>query len=110
MKKDLKLPPQLIGVHEDALRIMATAFKIERMPALVMASCSSPNQAMEIDFEPGAGQEMIDYIVARSDLRNRWGRFALEYEGKRFDCAVTADRNRNPTWVSVSWVSESKKR
>lgn len=104
-RKDLKLPPQLIGVHEDALRIMATAFKIERMRTLVMASCSSPNQAMEIDFEPCAGQEMIDYIVAQSDLRNREGRFALEYEGRRFDCAVTADRNRDPIWVNVSWES-----
>ena len=103
--KDMKLPPQLIGVHEDALRIMATAYKIERMATLVMASCSSPNQAMEIDFEPGAGQEMIDYIVAQSDLRNRRGRFALEHEGKRFDCSVTADKNRNPTCVSVSWES-----
>jgi len=101
---ELKLPPQLIGVHEDALRINATALKIEH----VMASCSSENQAMEIDFEAAAGQEMLDYIVARSAVRKGRGRFLLEYEGKRFNCTVTTDGSRTPSCVNVSWESDIK--
>jgi hypothetical protein len=98
----------LIGVHEDALRINATAFKIEQLPPIVMASCSSENQAMEIDFEAAAGQEMIDYIVSQSAARKGRGRFLLEYEGKRFNCTVTTDGSRSPSWVNVSWESSIK--
>ena len=106
---ELRLPPQLVGVHEDALRVHATAFKIERIPPLVMASCSSGNQAVEIDFEPAAGQEMIDYVVAMSGVRGGTGRLVLEYEGKRFDCMVTADQSRSPAWVEVSWAPGSRR-
>ncbi len=108
-RTEMMLPPQLIGVLEDALRIQATAFKIEHLPPVVMASFSTPSQAMEIDFEPEAGQEMIDYIVGQSSLRNGKGRFVLEYEGKRFECTVTAERNRVPGWVRVSWALDSER-
>jgi hypothetical protein len=107
VKTGLKLPPQLIGVHLDALRTNAVAFKIERFPSLVMASCSSQNQAMEIDFEIGAGQEMIDYIVAQGGIRNGKGGFLLEYEGNRFNCTVATDGQKTPAWVEVSWQTAS---
>ena len=100
---ELKLPPQLIGVHEDALRVKATAFKIEQFPTLIMASCSVQDQAVEIDFETRAGQEMIDYVVARSAPRNGKGKFVLEYEGKKFNCTVATDGRRQPAWVEVHW-------
>lgn len=102
-KTDMKVPPQLIGVQEDALRINATAFKLQRFPTLIMASCSSQNQAMEIDFETAAGQEMIDYIIAQSAPRNGKGRFVLEYEGRQFTCSVITDGNRKPAWLEVCW-------
>ena len=95
-------------MHEDGLRINATAFKIEQLPPIFMASCSSENQAMEIDFEADAGQEMIDYIVARSAVRKGRGRFLLEYDGKRFNCTVTTDGSRRPAWVRVSWKPDTK--
>ncbi len=65
---------------------------------------------MEIDFETGAGQEMIDYIVAQSNLRNGKGNFLLEYDGNQFRCKVTTDGNRNPSWVEVCWKSAGTKR
>ena len=109
-KKEMKLPPQLIGVHEDALRTAATAFKVQRFPTLVRASCLSQNQAMEIDFEIEAGQEMIDYVVGRSAPRKGKGRLVLEYEGKRFNCAVTTDGTPSPSWVEVRWALGNTKR
>ena len=105
-KTGMKLPPQLIGVHEDALRISATAFKLQQFPTLIMASCSTQGHAVEIDFETAAGQEMIDYIVAQSKPRNGKGRFVLDYEGKQFKCSVTTDGNRSPCWVEVCWKAE----
>jgi len=109
-KTDMKLPAQLIGVHEDALRINATHFAIDKFASIVMASCSNQNEAIEIDFEMAAGQEMIDYIVAQSELRKGRGKFQLEYEGKRFNCTVTSDGRRKPKWVQMSWKSQETKR
>jgi uncharacterized protein with von Willebrand factor type A (vWA) domain len=102
-KNTMTVPPQLIGVLDDAIQIAATSFKLETFPTHIMASFSVPSQAMEIDFEMDAGQEMIDYLVAQATA-GRIGRFSLEYHGRRLDCQVTLDKRRRPSWVQISWA------
>ena len=61
IQKTPPVPPQLIGVHVDAVAIGATSFRLEPNPPHIMASFSVPSRASEIDFEHWAGQEMMDY-------------------------------------------------
>jgi hypothetical protein len=102
-KQKATVPPQLLGVLEDAMRIAATRFRLETFPTHIMASFAGQFQATEIDFEMEAGQEMIDYLLARSST-NREGRFLLEYEGRRLECLVASEKRRRPSWVEVSWT------
>jgi len=98
----MTVPPQLLGVLDDAIQITATRFRLETFPTHIMASFSVRSQATEIDFEMDAGQEMIDYLMAQNSA-SRDDSFSLEYEGRRLECQVTSDRKRRPSWVEVSW-------
>src|SRR6266487_2765060 len=96
-KNTKSVPPQLIGVLDDAMQIAATRFKLETFPTHIMASCSAQSQAMEIDFEMDAGQEMIDYLMTLATACSA-SSFPLEYNGRQLDCRVTFDRKRRPNW------------
>ena len=99
------VPPQLIGLHFDAVAIGATSFRLEPNPPHIMASFSVPSRACEIDFESWGGQEMLDYLREQiTDQKAKTGSFVLEYEGKRYQCRVTIDRMRNPERAEVSWT------
>ena len=105
IKKTDTVPPQLIGVHVDAVAIGATTFRLEPNPPHIMASFSTASQAAEIDFESWGGQEMIDYLLGKiTNPKAKTGNFVLEYEGKRYQCRVTVDRMRNPQRAEVSWA------
>jgi len=68
-----------------------------------MASFSAQSQAMEIDFEMDAGQEMIDYLMTQATAGGA-NSFPLEHDGRQLECRVTFDTKRQPSWVQVSWV------
>ena len=102
-KNAKSVPPQLVGVLDDAMQIAATSFKLETFPTLIMASFSTQSQASEIDFEMDAGQEMIDYLMAQASAGST-SSFPLEHNGRQLECRVTFDRKRRPTWVQVSWA------
>jgi len=105
IKKTGTVPPQLIGVHLDAVAIGATAFGLEPNPPCIMASFAAGNQATEIDFESRAGQEMIGYLLGKiTDPKAKTGSFVLEYDGRRYQCQVTVDQKRNPQRVEVTWT------
>jgi hypothetical protein len=105
IEKTGAVPPQLIGVLADAVAIGATAFRLEPFARHFMASYSVPSQAGEIDFESWSGQEMMDYLLGRiPDPKAKTGSFALEYEGKQYQCRVMVDRTRNPQRAEVSWT------
>lgn len=101
-KKSATVPPQLIGVFDDAMQIAATSFRLETFPTHIMASFSVQSQAGEIDFEMEAGQEMIDFLLAQATA-TATGRFSLDYNGRRLDCQVSSDKRRRPSWVQISW-------
>jgi len=101
--KTSPVPPQLIGVLDDVMKIAATSFRLETFPTHVMASFSVKSEATEIDFEMWSGQEMIDYLMAQTSAGSA-GRLSLEYDGRRLDCQVTSDKKRRPSWVQVSWA------
>ena len=61
IQKTHPVPPQLIGVHVDAVAIGATSFRLVPNPPHIMASFSTASQAGEIDFENSAGQEMLSW-------------------------------------------------
>jgi hypothetical protein len=104
-KKTAKVPPQLIGVHVDAVQIGATSFRLEPNPPQIMASFSTDSRATEIDFEGWAGQEMIDYLLGQiSQETGKTGSFVLEYESHRYKCTVAIDRKRSPRWLEVTWA------
>jgi len=99
------VPPQLVGVHLDAVAIGATAFRLEPNPPRIMASFAAGNQATEIDFESWSGQEMITYLLGKIiDPKAKAGSFVLEYDGRRYQCQVTVDQKRNPQRVEVTWT------
>ncbi len=105
IKKAPPVPPQLIGVLVDAAAIGAKAFRLEPYSAHFMASFSSGSKAREIDFERWEGQKMIDYLVGQiSDPKAKSGNFVLEYEGSRYECRVSVDRERSPKSVEVTWT------
>ena len=105
IQKTHPVPPQLIGVHVDAVAIGATFFRLEPNPPHIMASFSVPSRACEIDFESWGGQEMLAYLREQiTDPKAKTGSFVLEYEGKRYNCRVTIDRMRNPERAEVSWT------
>ena len=105
IQKTHPVPPQLIGVHVDAVAIGATFFRLEPNPPHIMASFSVPSRACEIDFESWGGQEMLDYLREQiTDQKAKTGSFVLEYEGKRYQCRVTVDRMRGPERAEVTWT------
>ncbi len=105
IEKTGTVPPQLIGIHVDAVAIGATAFQLEPNPPHIMASFSVTSRATEIDFESWAGQEMIRYLLGKiTDSKAKTGSFVLEYDGRSYQCRVTVDRKRNPQRVEVSWT------
>ena len=105
IQKTHPVPPQLIGVHLDAVAIGATSFRLEPNPPHIMASFSVPSRACEIDFESWGGQEMLDYLRGQiTDPKAKTGSFVLEYEGKRYQCRVTVDRMRSPERAEVNWT------
>ena len=99
------VPPQLAGVHLDAVAIGATAFRLEPNPPRIMASFAAGNQATEIDFESWSGQEMIGYLLGKiTNPKAKTGSFVLEYDGRSYQCPVTVDRKHNPQRVEVAWT------
>ena len=55
IEKTGTVPPQLLGVHLDAVAIGATAFGLEPNPPCIMASFAAGNQPTEIDFRGSKG-------------------------------------------------------
>jgi hypothetical protein len=107
-KKTAKVPPQLIGVHVEAVQIGATSFRLKpnspHSPH-IMASVSAGSRATQIDFERWAGQEMIDYLLGEiSQETGKTGSFVLEYESHRYECTIAIDRKRSPRWLEVTWA------
>lgn len=99
------VPPQLIGVFADAIRIGATAFRLELNPPHIMASISAGGRAIEIDFESWSGKEMIKFLLGTvSDRQHKTGSFVMDYEQKLYACEVTVERLRNPQWLEVRWT------
>jgi hypothetical protein len=99
------VPPQLIGVFTDAIRIGATSFRLEPNPPYVMASISAGGRAIEIDFESWSGEEMIEFLLRHiCDRQHKTGSFVMDYTDKLYPCEVTAERVRNPKWLEVEWT------
>lgn len=105
IEKTDSAPPQLIGVHLDAVAIGATAFRLEPNPPHIMASFTAGNQATEIDFESWSGQEMISYLLGKiTNPKAKTGSFVLAYGGRSYQCRVAVDQKRNPQRMEVSWT------
>jgi len=101
----LRCPPQLYGIYEDAAQIGAGAFWLERLPHGIMASFSAGKRAAEIDFEDGAGQEMIDFLTRQMDgSKRRPGKCLLEYRGQTVPCRVEVVRSGMSERFQVSWT------
>ena len=99
------VPAQLIGVFADAVRIGATSFRLQPNPPYIMASISAGMRAMEIDFESGSGEEMIEFLLSQiCDRKHKMGGFVMDYADKLYPCEVTADRVRSPQWIELSWT------
>lgn len=93
-----------MGVLDDVLAIGAQGFRLEPNPPRIMVVFSTRSQAVEIDFEPWAGRQMIDYLVAQtSHWQGKSGELHLVYERKAYDCRVQVDNRRQPQRVEVSW-------
>jgi hypothetical protein len=69
-----RVPPQLIGIIDDARRESIDTFTLEYSRGLVMASFSASGHAIEIDFELEAGEEMMQYLrsAAPSPGAKQW--------------------------------------
>ena len=68
------VPPQLIGIIDDARRVGIDTFTLEYSRSVVMASISSLNHATEIDFELKSGEEIFRFLIAGapSGTAKRW--------------------------------------
>jgi hypothetical protein len=103
----LRCPPQLYGIYEDAVRLGAGMFWLERLPHAIMASFSAGNKAEEIDFEEAAGREMIDFLTRHLEGPKRLaGQVILEYGDHIVPCRVAVLPSRTSQRLQVSWVHE----
>ena len=104
-QKNSQVPPQLIWILADAVAIGATAFRLEPNPQYIMASFSVGLRATEIDFEAWSGRDMMRYLAGQmTDLKNKSGRFEVEYNGKRYACRVVLNRTRGAKQAEVTWT------
>jgi hypothetical protein len=93
-----------MGVLDDVLAIGAKGFRLEPNLPRIMVAFSTRSQAVEIDFEPWAGRQMIDYLVAQtSHWKGKRGKLRLVYGGEAYDCRVQVANRRRPQRVEVCW-------
>jgi hypothetical protein len=107
----MKVPPQLIGIIEDAQRAGADTFTLEYSRGLVMAAFSAGNHAAEIDFEAQAGEEMLHYLRAGApDARAKQWAMSCAYDSETYDLRVerTGNSSRGPLRVKWSVASHEK--
>jgi hypothetical protein len=104
LKKEHRVPPQLIGILADVVAIGATAFRLEPNPPHTMASFAAGSQAAEIDFEAWSGREMMEFLADQvTDAKAKTGQFEVQHGGKRYACRVALDRARDATSAEVTW-------
>lgn len=106
--QSVRVPPQLIGIIDDARRANIDAFVLEYSRGLVMPSFSSANYATEIDFEFGAGEEMLEFLRAGATSRHaRQWTMRCAYGTERYKLLVhrVGKDSRSPLQVKWSVLS-----
>jgi hypothetical protein len=105
------VPPQLIGIIDDARRENIDTFTLEYSRGLVMASFSARNHATEIDFELEAGEEMLRYLrTAAPDAKAKRWPVRCTDGTESYDLVVqpTGSSPRGPLRITWSVASNEK--
>ena len=97
-------PPQLIGIIDDARREGIDKFTLEYSRALVMASISSLDHAMEIDFEFKSGEEMFHFLLvgAPSRTAKQWS-IQFLHDSRRYSLMIQRANIRPKSPLQVKW-------
>ena len=100
-----RVPPQLIGIIDDARREKIDTFTLEYSRGLVMASFSALNHATEIDFELEAGEEMLRFLRAGAPARQaeQWP-MRCTYESETFALEVERLGSGPKSALRVRWA------
>jgi hypothetical protein len=107
----VKVPPQLIGIIDDARRAGVDTFTLEYSRGLVMAAFSAGNHATEIDFEREAGEEMLQYLKAgAADTSTKQWAISCTYDSETYDLLVerTGSSSRGP--LRIKWSPANHER
>jgi hypothetical protein len=99
-----QVPPQLVGIIDDARRAGIDTFTLEYTRGLVMASFSAPNHATEIDFEIEAGEDMLRFLRAGAPTRHakRWP-IRCTYDSENYVLLVEQSGKTSKSPLRVKW-------
>ncbi|MGZ8482611.1 MAG: hypothetical protein ACXW6R_01605 [Candidatus Binatia bacterium] len=97
-------PPQLTGIIDDARREGIDKFTLEYSRALVMASISSLDHAMEIDFEFRSGKEMFHFLLAGAPSRTakQWS-IQFLHDSRRYSLMIQRANIGPKSRLQVRW-------
>ena len=107
-----RVPPQLIGIIDDARRDNIDVFTLEYSRDLVMASFSDLNHASEIDFELEAGEEMLRFLRnGAPSLRAKQWRIRCVYDSETYLLQIqrTNKAPRSPLRIKYSGLPNAAK-
>lgn len=98
------MPPQLVGIIDDARREGIDTFTLECSRALVMASISSLNHATEIDFELKSGEEMFRFLIdgAPSRTAKEWS-IQFSYDSCTYSLMIRRASIKPKSRLHVKW-------
>src|SRR6266550_3624955 len=99
-----RIPPQLVGIIDDARRESIDTFTLEYSRNLVMASFSAPNHATEIDFELEAGEEMLRFLTAGAPSRHtkQWS-IRCRYDSESYVLTIQRIGKSSKSPLQVKW-------
>jgi hypothetical protein len=98
------VPPQLIGIIDDARRENINTFTLEYSRNVVMASFSAPNHASEIDFELEAGEEMLRFLRnGAPSLKAKQWRIRCVYDSETYVLQIQRTSKNSQSPLRVKW-------
>jgi hypothetical protein len=99
-----RVPPQLIGIIDDARRESIATFTLEYSRGLVMASFSKRHHATEIDFELDAGEEMLRFLRAGApDAKAKQWSMRCTYDSETYDLIVQRTGSGPTGPLRITW-------
>lgn len=100
------MPPQLIGIIDDARREGIDTFTLEYSRSVVMASISSLSHATEIDFELKSGDEMFRFLIAGAPrgTAKQWS-IQFSYGSSTYSLMIKRAGNNPKSRLQVKWAA-----